>query len=99
MQAIQGIVTIVQEGRFQVMDDEGVGHHFLLSHRAAVEPEQLPMLQRNQSRVRVWYQNAPDLIGHVALRIDLLADNASIMPRAKASSSMHAQEATLTGAG
>ena len=72
MQAIQGIVTIVQESRFQVVDRNGVAHHFLLSHKAAVEPEQLPILQREQVPVRVWYTFAPDVIGHVAARIELL---------------------------
>lgn len=72
MQSIQGIVTIVQEGRFQVVDADGVGHHFLLSHNAAVEPEQLPPLQREQALVRVSFKPAADVIGHVAERIDLL---------------------------
>ena len=72
MQSLQGIVTIVQEGRFQVMDAQGVGHQFMLSHHAALEPEQLPGLQRDQARVRVWFKPAGDIIGHVAERIDLL---------------------------
>ena len=72
MQAIQGIVTIVQESRFQVVDANGVAHHFLLSHKASVEPEHLPSLQRDQAPVRVWYTSAHDLIGHVAARIELL---------------------------
>ena len=80
MQSIQGIVTIVQEGRFQLVDENGVGHQFLLSHRASLEPEQLPGLQRDQSLVRVWYKHAPDLIGHVAARIDLLDAAAPKMP-------------------
>lgn len=81
MRWIQGIVTIVQEGRFQLVDQDGVGHHFLLSHNASLEPEQLPQLQRDQSLVRVWLRRAPDVIGHVAARIDLLAGDAPNMPR------------------
>ena len=72
MQAIQGVVTIVQESRFQVVDADGVAHHFLLSRKASVEPEQLPILQREQTPVRVWCLSAPDIIGHVAARIDVL---------------------------
>lgn len=72
MYSVQGVVTIVQEGRFQLLDDDGVGHLFLLGHSAAAEPEQLGALQRSQARVRVSYQSAPDLIGHVANKIVLL---------------------------
>lgn len=79
MQSIQGIVTIVQEGRFQLLDSGGVAHHFMLSHRASVEPEQLPGLQRDQAWVRVWYQNAPGVIGHVAARVDVLDVKPSMM--------------------
>ena len=76
MNAIEGIVTIVQEGRFQLLDDNGVAHLFLLGHQAAAETEQLPPLQRRQARVRVSYKPAPDLIGHQAYRITLLGDGA-----------------------
>ncbi len=77
MQSIVGVVTIVQEGRFQLMDDSGVGHLFLLGYGAAVEPEQLPPLQRTQARVRVFYRRAPGLIGHRAVRIMLRDTRAS----------------------
>jgi len=96
MQSIQGIVTIVQEGRFQLVDENGVGHHFLLSRRASLEPEQLPGLQRDQALVRVWFERAPGLIGHVAARIDLLAVTAPKMPMhsapAASPASAHVQE-------
>lgn len=70
MQSVEGVVTIVQEGRFQLLDDNGVAHQFLLSHNAAPEPEQLPSLL--QKRVRVRYTDAANLIGHAAKRILLL---------------------------
>lgn len=70
MQSMQGVITIVQEGRFQLMDDKGVGHHFLLSRRAALEPEQLPALLMR--RVRVDYRDPAGIIGHEARRILLL---------------------------
>jgi hypothetical protein len=69
MQSVDGMVTIVQEGRFQLIDDDGVGHLFLLGHAAALDPEQLAPLQRDQTRVRVSYRYAPDLIAHVADKI------------------------------
>ena len=53
-----GVVTIVQEGRFQLLDDDGVSHQFLLGiQRGAAEPEQLPDLLQ-QRRSRVAYSNA-----------------------------------------
>lgn len=72
MQSIEGTVTIVQESRFQLLDDDGVAHLFLLGHDAAAEPEQLTSLQRMQARVQVSYRAAPDLIGHMAERIVML---------------------------
>jgi hypothetical protein len=73
MQSIVGRLIIAQEGRFQLLDRAGVGHHFLLHHRSAVEPDQLPPLLHR--RVRVTYRpEATSIIGHAAMRIDLLED-------------------------
>ncbi len=72
MQSIDGIVTIVQEGRFCLTDQGGVSHQFELSHRAAAEPDQLASLQREQARVRVSYTPGENVIGFIAARIDLL---------------------------
>ena len=72
MRSIEGLVTIVQEGRFQLVDDAGVAHLFLLSHAAAADPEQLVPLQREQARVRVNYRPTPRLIAHTAERLVLL---------------------------
>lgn len=72
MPSMQGVVTIVQEGRFQLLDADGVAHHFLLGHSAALEPEQLPSLLMR--RVRVSYSDPPDIIGHRAHKIILLDD-------------------------
>jgi hypothetical protein len=67
MLAMDGLVTIVQEGRFQLLDDAGVGHHFLLRHSAALEPEQLPSLLMH--RVHVRYDEVPGIIGNVAVAV------------------------------
>lgn len=64
-----GIVTIVQESRFQMTDDEGVSHLFILSPNAAAETPDIAELQRRQARVRVRYKPAPNLIGNVASAI------------------------------
>ena len=42
MQSMTGLVTIVQEGRFQLLDDDGVSHHFLLKWSAAPDPSSSP---------------------------------------------------------
>lgn len=70
MQSMLGTITIVQEGRFQLMDDAGVSHHFLLEYRAAIDPEQLPSLLYR--RVQVDYADPTNLIGHAAREIRLL---------------------------
>ena len=71
MQTIEGVVTIVQESRFQLMDADGVYHHFLLSHGAAIDPADLPPLQARQARVRVGFGKASNMIARTARRIEL----------------------------
>ena len=73
MRTIDGVVTLVQESRFQLIDDGGIGHLFLLSHGAAAEPSQLGPLQKRQARVRVSYDDAPNLIAKIARKIELRA--------------------------
>lgn len=63
---MRGIVTIVQESRFQLTDEEGAAHLFLLSHAAAAEPQQLGRLQAEQARVEVRYTEPHNIIGLVA---------------------------------
>ena len=63
---VEGVVTIIQESRFQLLDDDGVAHHFVLAYNAAAEPEQLaPLLMR---RVRVSYSDPKGIIGHELAR-------------------------------
>lgn len=71
MRTMEGVVTIVQEGRFQLTDDDGVSHLFLLSHDSAAEPDQLPPLQHRQARVRVHYTPARNLLGLLAHTVEL----------------------------
>ena len=72
MASLRGIVTIVQESRFQVTDEAGVGHFFVLDRNAAAEPAQLTALQHRQTRVQVRYHPARNLIGNVATAIGLV---------------------------
>ena len=69
MQSISGVVTIVQEGRFQLLDDNGVAHLFVLHYGAAPDPQQLPRTLNR--RVRVSYTDSNDVIGHSARRLML----------------------------
>ncbi len=71
MRSMEGIVTIVQEGRFQLTDDTGASHLCILDRNAAAEPGQLGPLQRRQARVRVHYTRPRKLIGLVVHSIAL----------------------------
>jgi hypothetical protein len=72
MAQMEGIVTIVQEARFQLSDDRGVSHLFILAHGASAEPDQLDVLQRRQARVKVRYTTASNLMGLIARSVDLI---------------------------
>lgn len=67
-----GTVLLAQEGRFQLRDEAGASHLFLLGHAAFAEPDQLPALARSQSKVRVSYKEPADIVALVAKRIDIL---------------------------
>jgi antitoxin (DNA-binding transcriptional repressor) of toxin-antitoxin stability system len=66
MQSVEGVITLVQEGRFVVVTDGGRVMHFLLAHDASVEPQDLPLLKRDQRRVRVDFTEPSRLVAHVA---------------------------------
>ncbi len=66
MKWLEGVVTLVQEGRFLLQTGQGEHHLFILSHGAAAEPAQLAPLARAQARVRVGYDEAPGVIARVA---------------------------------
>ena len=80
MRTMEGVVTLVQESRFQMVDDGGVYHNFLLSHGAAAEPADLAPLQARQARVRVGYRQAPNMIARIAHRIELCDTRLSKQP-------------------
>jgi hypothetical protein len=66
MQSVEGVITLVQEGRFALVTDGGRVMHFLLAHDASLEPQDLPVLKRDQCRVRVDYTEPSRLVAHVA---------------------------------
>ena len=73
MPKLTGWVALVQEGRFQVVDDQGAGHLFILSPHAAAETAQLRPLAKRQARVTVTYRDAALVIGMLAQKIELEA--------------------------
>jgi hypothetical protein len=72
MKSVEGVITLTQEGRFQLVTDGGRVLQFVLAHNAAIEPQDLPPLQRSQHRVEVDYTEPGHIIGYVAhtLRAD-----------------------------
>ena len=55
MLSMTGVVTIVQEGRFQLLDDDGVSHHFLLEVERSARPRAAPR-PAEPARLRVLHQ-------------------------------------------
>jgi hypothetical protein len=70
MHSVRGRVIAVQEGRFQLATDDRV-MLFVLLHKAAVEPQDLPPLVARKARVRVSYTESRHLIAHVAQRVEI----------------------------
>ena len=70
MRSMEGVVTILQESRFQLTDDAGVSHLFILGHDSLGEPDQLEPLQQRQARVRVRYTAPRNVIGFVAHAVE-----------------------------
>jgi hypothetical protein len=66
MQSAEGVITLVQEGRFVLVEDSGRVMHFVLAHDASLEPQDLPLLKRDRRRVRVDYTEPSRLVAHLA---------------------------------
>jgi hypothetical protein len=66
MESMTGVIIVVQESRFRVIGDDGIPCQFVLSHKAPLEPQDLPPLQRAQAHVRVRYAPSRSLIAGVA---------------------------------
>ncbi len=71
MHTDSGLITIVQEERFQLMNDAGVHHLYLLPADTPVGVEDLERLQRSGERVRVRYRDAPDSIARIAQELSV----------------------------
>jgi hypothetical protein len=66
---IVGIITLVQETRFKLAADDGCSKLFVLSHSAAIEPQDLLPLMRRGGRVVVRFNNAESQIAAIANEI------------------------------
>lgn len=78
MKSETGIVTVVQEGRFRLLTPDGRTRLFMLAPDAGVEAQDLPALERDQSAVRVDYEDADALLAAIAIRIQELPEQRTI---------------------
>jgi hypothetical protein len=69
-----GVITLVQESRFQLLDESGVAHLLLLAHDVAVDARLLMRLAESRTRVRVTCRDTPHLIAHLATALEAAAD-------------------------
>jgi len=74
MKTMEGTVLYVQESRFELQTPGGAGRLFVLSSRAAMEPQQLQALQRTQARIVVGYTEAEGVKVAVAHSVRAMAD-------------------------
>lgn len=64
-----GIVTLVQEQRFQLATDDFRALDFVLTHKAGLEGGELQALCDSGTRVAVDYEDPDDLITHIAHKV------------------------------
>jgi hypothetical protein len=69
---MDGVLTILQESRFLLVDDAGIAHLFLLGPHALAEADQLEPLLRRQARLRVRYTEPRSILGRVAHAVEAL---------------------------
>jgi hypothetical protein len=66
---VSGIVTVAQENRFQLALDGGGTRLFVVTHNAAIDPDQLAALQAQQAHVVVTFRPVDELIADEARAI------------------------------
>jgi hypothetical protein len=67
---VSGIIVLVQEQRFQLVDEEGRAHLLVLAHDLSLRPSDLRSLQRSQRTVRVEYRAVDDVFAKLATRLE-----------------------------
>ena len=66
METVSGVITLVQEDRFQLAGEDGHKHLFVLSHRSLADIDDLQALERSRQRVAVRCVPADRLVAYVA---------------------------------
>ena len=66
---MRGRLSLVQEERFQLIDDHGVAHLFLVAPGVSLKPADLRKILRTEQAVRVEYEESPTLIARIATAI------------------------------
>ena len=74
MATMRGRIILAQESRFVVTDANGIAHLFILSPKAAAEPQQLQPLAARHATVEITYGEAKNVIASQATRIDVIDD-------------------------
>ena len=69
MQSMTGVLTLVQEDRFQLADARRNHRFFGLAHDAPLGPQELKRLHAEGRPVTVEYDDVPDMLVHVAHRV------------------------------
>lgn len=65
---LRGVVTLIQEDRFRLEDEQGRGYLFTLGRHAGASVEDLSRWSGQSVPVTVKYEGAPDL-GAVAINV------------------------------
>jgi hypothetical protein len=75
MRSMTGVLTLVQEERFQLL---GNGEHalFVLAHDAPLEGAELKALQAAGTAVTIDYDDVPGVLVHVAHRVSAASPEA-----------------------
>lgn len=73
MPTVQGYITVVQEGRFRVVADDGRGLLLTLASNARAEPLDLERLEHAHARVTVDYSGEPNLASGTAHSVTVTA--------------------------
>ena len=66
MNTAYGVITLAQEHRFQLVDDQGNKRLFILAHGSAVQGSDLERLERSHRHVAVFYTDSNMLSGYTA---------------------------------
>ena len=76
METVSGVITLVQEDRFQLAGEDGHKHLFVLSHRSLTDIDDLQALERARQRVVVRCAPADRLVAYVAKSVAPAAGDA-----------------------